>query len=173
MPRATKQATAKMRINVVEMVSCLTEEPELLRTINEIFFRIVLISCTKTLNRNDCPNFQQGYETGRPLCRRQPAHRFLQTDPDFVSPLTGSVKRLKFRLLIIFAIRRSFRPRTFRPRAADGVNAKKNRRPGGTTGRLLSATWQSWPYGFRPMALRRRLSGTLPFRTHLIELILR
>lgn len=27
-----------------------------------------------------------------------------------------------------------------------------------------SATWQSWPYGFRPMVLRRRLSVTLPFR---------
>jgi hypothetical protein len=29
--------------------------------------------------------------------------------------------------------------------------------------KLTLATWQSWPYGCRPMVLRRRLSVTLPF----------
>jgi hypothetical protein len=42
------QTTAAMRKNAVEIVSCLTEDPELLRITKDIFFRMAKRSCFKT-----------------------------------------------------------------------------------------------------------------------------
>jgi hypothetical protein len=41
MPRLIRKAKTKSRRKVAEMVNCLIEEPELLKTTKEIFFRIM------------------------------------------------------------------------------------------------------------------------------------